>query len=124
MTEKKNAWKLLGHFDAKGRVSLAAAAVAVIFASETFIVRSGHYPIYMSVFALVAGGYAVYQAVKVKAMFGILVGLLALLWLNPLFGGNWFDAMNATFFLSHAIFAMCYGIAAYTYLRGVANGNR
>ncbi|MEN9342701.1 MAG: hypothetical protein RIR24_288 [Actinomycetota bacterium] len=110
-------WKPLGNYDKNSRVSIAVAAIAVIFALETFLNPAGNYEPFMSFLAFAAGGVAAYRAFKTKAYLGFLALPLALVWLNPLLGGNWFDSVSQVHFAAHSAFAMLFAIYAYTFMR-------
>jgi hypothetical protein len=40
---------------------------------------------------------------------------VALLWLNPILGGDWFESINPIMFLAHASMALLFALVAYTY---------
>lgn len=117
MTETKITWKLFGTYLKDGRVSVLASSIAVIFAAQTFVNPNGHYEVFMSVLAFVTAAWAGYQAYKTKAILGFLGIPVALIWVNPLVNGGWFDTVSVTFFFAHAAYAMLFALYAYTFLR-------
>lgn len=114
---KELGWKPLGNYAKEARVSIAVAAIAVIFAAETFLNPVGNYEPFMSALAFASAGVAGFRAFKTKAYLGFLAIPLSLLWLNPLLGGDWFDSISQVHFLAHAAFAMLFAIYAYTFMR-------
>ena len=110
-------WKPLGNYAKDARVSIAVAAIAVIFALETFLNPAGAYEPFMSALAFAAAAVAAYRAFKTKAYLGFLAVPLSLVWLNPLLGGDWFDSVSQVHFLAHSAFAMLFAIYAYTFMR-------
>ena len=110
-------WKPLGNYSKEARVSIAVAAIAVIFAAETFLNPAGRYEPFMSVLAFAAAAVAGFRAYRTKAYLGFLAIPLSLVWLNPLLGGDWFDSISQVHFMAHSAYAMLFAIYAYTFMR-------
>lgn len=109
-------WTLFGPRLEKPRPSLTIGAVAVIFASQTFLPADGDYPIYMTVLAWLTGVWITWFAVKKRAILGLTVLPISLLWLNPILGGDWFDVVGIEFLLTHSALALVCAACAYTFL--------
>lgn len=109
-------WSLLGQRPVPPSPSWAYVVLAFLLAAETFLVVQETYPLYMSVAVIAGGGYASFQAVKAKSMFGLTVLPVSLLWLNPVLGGDWFTSLNAIMFISHSVMALLFALVAYTFL--------
>jgi len=109
-------WTLLGQRPVPPSPSWAYVVLAFVLAAETFLVVQATYPLYMTVAVLVGGGYASYQAVRAKSLFGLTVLPFALIWLNPVLGGDWFSSLNATMFIAHSVMALMFALVAYTFL--------
>jgi hypothetical protein len=108
-------WSLFGVRPAKPRPNVIALVVAFFLGFETFVAVQDSYPVYMSVLALGASAWAVYQGIKAKALLSFVFIPVALIWLNPLLGGDWFSELGTNLFLSHAALAMLFAISAYTF---------
>lgn len=111
----ETSWSWFGPKLTQPRPSWVFLVLAFLFAAETFIEFSSSYPLYMTLLALGASGWAVSIAIKKKARVGLLFLPVAALWLNPLFSGDWFNSLNTISFLSHAVLAILFGIAGYTF---------
>ena len=116
MTEKL-AWKLVGTYRKDGRISVLVSSIAVIFAAQTFVNPNGNYEAFMCWLAFATAGWAAWQAYKTKAILGFVGIPVALVWLNPLLGGDWFSTVSVTFFFAHAAYAMLFAGFAYTFMR-------
>jgi hypothetical protein len=116
MTDSKT-WKIFGNYLKDGRISVLASAIAVLFAAQTFINPQGKYEDFMIVLAMASAAWAVVQAIKTKAIFGFIAVPLALVWLNPALGGDWFNSVSIIFFFAHAVYAMVFAVFAYTFMR-------
>lgn len=110
-------WKILGTFDKSDRPSGVTLVIAILIASETFINPQGNYPVYMSILALVSCAYLTYRGLKAKAILSLAFPLIAAVWLNPLFGGTWFDEIGVEFFAAHSLLALLTAIAGYSFMR-------
>jgi hypothetical protein len=109
-------WSLLGKRPVPPSPSWLYVVLAFLLAVETFLVAPDVYPLYMAVAVIAAGAWASYTAIAAKSLFGLTVLPVALLWLNPIFGGDWFTSLNAMMFLSHSAMAMMFALVAYTHL--------
>lgn len=116
MTEKL-AWSLFGTYRKDGRISVLVSAIAVIFAAQTFINPNGVYEDFMIWLAFATAAWVGYRAYKTKAIFGFAAFPVALTWLNPLLGGDWFDTVSVQFFFAHSVYAMLFAVYAYTFMR-------
>lgn len=116
MTEKL-AWKMFGTYRKDGRISVLASSIAVLFAAQTFVNPNGHYEVFMCWLAFATAGWATWQAYKSKAIAGFIGLPIALIWLNPMLGGDWFNTVSVTFFFAHAVYAMVFAFFAYTFMR-------
>ena len=114
MTDRR--WTLLGERPIPPSPSWTYVVIAFVLAAETFLQVEAVYPWYMSAIVLAAGAFASYKAISAKSIFGLLVFPAALIWLNPLLGGDWFLTLNPIMFLSHAAMAMLFALVAYSYL--------
>jgi hypothetical protein len=108
-------WTAFGPRRVRPRANLLGAVLAVMFAWPAMTAVDPKYPAYMITLALGAASWFTYLGVKARALVALLLLPVAMLWLNPLFGAEWFNRQGALFFLPHAVFAMLLGIAAYTY---------
>lgn len=116
MTEKFG-WSLFGTYRKDGRISVLVSSIAVIFAAQTFINPNGAYEAFMCWLAFATGAWATYRAYQTKAIFGFLAIPVALIWLNPVLGGDWFNTVSVPFFFAHAVYAMLFAGFAYTFMR-------
>lgn len=110
-------WSIFGNYDKSARPSGVTLVIAILFASETFLNPSDGYPVYMCWLAFLSCGYLTYRGLKAKAVISLAFPLLAALWLNPLFGGTWFDEIGVEFFIAHSALALLTATAAYTFMR-------
>lgn len=113
--EAKSSWSLLGNRPAKPRPNVIALVVAFLLGFETFVAVNESYPAYMSVLALGASTWALVLGIRAKALFSLAFLPVALIWLNPLLGGDWFSELGTTLFLSHSALAMLFAVSGYTY---------
>ena len=109
-------WTFSGPRLVQPRPSWTAAVLAFLFAWQVMMDVPPKYPMYMVLFAFLGAGYCVYAGAKARAWVSWLFVPVALLWLNPLLGLDWFNREGLPFFLPHAALAMLFAIAAYTYL--------
>lgn len=117
-------WTLFGQFDKTNRPSGITLAIAVIFAGETFVNSTSGYPAYMCWLALLSCGYLTYRGLKANAILSLAFPIVAALWLNPLFGGTWFDQIGVEFFLAHSALALLAAVAGFTFMRLAGTTNR
>lgn len=94
---------------------MPGVVLALFFALPVMTEVPPQYPAYMIGLALLASGYFAWMAIRSRALVGLLLPPVALLWLNPLFGADWFTAQGVAFFLPHAALAMLFGVAAYSF---------
>ena len=109
-------WTLFGSKLEKPRPNLTMSAVAVLFAAQTFVPGEGAYPIYMCVLAWASAAWITWFGIKKKALLALLALPISLLWLNPILGGTWFDAVGIEYLLTHAALALVWAGCAYTFL--------
>lgn len=110
-------WSLLGKFDREARPSGVTLVLAVLFAAETFLTPDASYPLYMSLLAIFSSIYLLVRGIRAKALVGLVFAVLPLPWLNPLLGGDWFNSLSWQFFTAHALLAMAFATAGYSYMR-------
>jgi hypothetical protein len=115
MNAKAN-WTLFGPKVEKPRPSLTVAAVAILFAAQTFTATEEQYPIYMCALAWISAAWLTWFAVKKSALIGLLTIPVSLLWLNPVTGGAWFSDMGIEYLLSHSALALVWAACAYTFM--------
>lgn len=113
--EANEQWTFIGPRPTRARPNPPAMALAVLFAWPAMVSVPAKYPVYMIVLALGASVWFTWLGVKAKAGYSLLLVPAALLWLNPVFGADWFVAEGPKFFLPHAVLAMLFACAAYTY---------
>lgn len=113
MTDQK--WTLLGARKVPPAPSWTFVVLAFLVGSETFLELAETYPLYMSLAVIGGGVWASISALNAKAIFGLMVLPVALLWLNPILGGDWFESINPMMFLAHASMALLFALVAYTY---------
>jgi hypothetical protein len=112
----KTAWTLFGPKIEKPRPSLTVAAVAILFAAQTFTPADEQYPIYMCVLAWLSAAWITWFAAKKYALIGLLAIPVSLFWLNPILGGTWFSSFGIEYLLTHAALALIWAACAYTFL--------
>ena len=100
--DAKTSWTLFGAKVEKPRPSLTVAAVAILFAAQTFTATEEQYPIYMCILAWLSDRWLTLFAVKKSALIGLLTIPITLLWLNPVLGGAWFSDFGIEYLLAHA----------------------
>ncbi len=113
--EAKLQWSLLGRRPAKPRPNIIALVVAFLLGFETFVAVADGYPLYMSFLALGASAWALVMGIQAKSLISFLFVPVALIWLNPLIGGDWFAEVGTTLFLAHSALAMLFAISGYTF---------
>lgn len=111
----KTSWSWSGEKLEKPNPSWVFLALGFVFAAETFLDFAEVYPLYMVILALGAGAFGAYLGIKKKAILGLVLIPVSALWLNPLFGGDWFDELNTFSFLAHGALALLFGLAGYTF---------
>lgn len=109
-------WTPFGPKIEKPRPSLTVAAVAILFAAQTFTATEEQYPIYMCVLAWLSAAWLTWFAVKKSALIGLLSIPVSLLWLNPVLGGAWFSDMGIEYLLAHSALALVWAACAYTFM--------
>lgn len=108
-------WSAFGARPVRVRASMLGIVLAIMFALPVMTSVSSDYPSYMALFAFCGAGWFVWLAWRARAIVGLFLVPVALLWLNPLFGGTWFTRQGAPFFLAHSAIALLFGIGAYTF---------
>jgi len=108
-------WSIFGPKLTKPKPSWVFLVLAFLFAAETLIEFGSSYPLYMTLIALGGAAWAVYLGVQQRAYFAFAFVPVASIWLNNFFGGEWFNSLNFISFLSHALLALLFGIAGYTF---------
>lgn len=108
-------WTAFGARLQRPRPSTPGIVLALFFALPVMTDVAPQYPAYMIALAILAAGYFTWLGVRARALVSLLLIPVALLWLNPLLGADWFTTQGAAFFLPHAALAMLFGIAAYTF---------
>lgn len=108
-------WSWFGPRPQRPRGNMPGVVVALFFALPVMTSVEPKYPAYMIVLAIGAAAWFTVLAVKARALIGMFLLPVSLLWLNPLFGAEWFTHEGPLFFLPHAALAMLIGTAAYTY---------
>lgn len=108
-------WSWFGPKLTKPSPSWIFLALGFIFAAETFLDFADSYPLYMVFLALGGGLWGAYLAFKKRAIVGMSLLPVSLLWLNPLMGGDWFSSLNTFSFLAHGALALLFGLAGYTF---------
>lgn len=109
-------WTIFGPRLEKARPNLSISAVAVIFASQTFLPSDGTYPVYMVFLAWISGAWIIWFGYKKRAILGLAAVPIATLWSNPLLGGHWFDKVGPEYLATHAALALVWAGCAYTFL--------
>lgn len=111
----ENRWTLFGPKLSSPKPSWVFLVLAFLFAAETFIEFGESYPLYMTLLALFSGAWAFYQGIKKRALIAVLFLPVAGLWLNNFYDGEWFSSLNPISFMAHALLAILFGIAGYTF---------
>ena len=111
----KAPWTALGVRPLHPRPSYVALALAMLLAWPVMESVDAKYPEYMIAIALGAAAWGTTLAVRARSIVGLLLVPVALLWLNPLFGADWFTHEGPVFFLSHSALALLLGTAGYTF---------
>lgn len=110
-----SAWSPLGDHPARPRPSAVGIVLAVLFAWPVMVSVPPVYPKYMVVFAFAAAAWFSFEGLRHHALVAWLFPPVALLWLNPLSGGEWFTRTGPAFFLPHAALALLCAVAAYSF---------
>lgn len=111
-----NGWTWFGERYAKARPNLTIAVISVIFAAQTFIPAEENYPLYMAFLAWLSAAWITRYAFKKKALLGLSAIPISLLWVNPVFGGSWFNEVGLTYLIVHSALALVWAGSAYTFL--------
>ena len=109
-------WTLLGPHVDRPRPNYLSLALSLIFAWPVMGEVPERYPLYMVGLAIIVSTGYVWLGVRAHAAFALLFIPIALLWLNPLLGMEWFNHQGPMFFLAHAAMALLFGVAGYTYM--------
>lgn len=112
----KAAWSAFGQKWVKPRPNLTFSALAIIFAAQTFVPVEGEYPLYMCFIAWLSAAWVSWVGFQKRAWIAAFAIPVSALWLNPLLGGSWFDAVGIEFLLVHSALALLYALYAYTFL--------
>ena len=112
---QSGAWTLLGPRHGRVRPSYTALVLAMLFAWPVMVAVPSTYPAYMTVLALGTGTWFAMLAFRARVIVGLLFIPVALLWLHPMFGAEWFTHEGPAFFLIHSAMALLLGVAGYTY---------
>lgn len=112
----KQQWTFFGPRLEKPRPSLSVCAVAVIFAAQTFVPGEGEYPLYMAFLAWISAAWITWFGIKKRALLAFFAAPISLLWLNPMFSGNWFDSVGLEYLLCHSALALVWAVCGYTFL--------
>ena len=110
-----NGWTLLGPTRARPRGSMLGIALALLIAPPNFERVPNRYPGYLVVFAIAGAAWFTYLAIRERALVGLLLLPVSLVWLNPFFGADWFVQQGWPFFVPHAVLSLLFATAAYTY---------
>lgn len=108
-------WTLVGPRRQRPRANMVGAVLAVMFALPAMTSVPAKYPAYMIPLAVLAASWFTYLGIRARALVSFLLLPVSLIWLNPLFGADWFTHEGPAFFLAHAALALLFGTAAYTY---------
>ena len=116
-------WRFFGSYSKDIKPNFMGQVFAVLVAAQTFTDPGEKYPWLMALLIIAGAFYVGWLAIKTKSIFGLVVPLVSLIWLNPLFGGDWFNNIPV-FFFSQAALALLFGISAYTFLRGNSSARK
>ena len=97
-------------------VSLAALAIALIVAFETFFVYDAGYDVFTNVLIILACAWAFVRALQTKSMIGLLFLPIGLIWILPLLGFTFFDQIGTAHFLAHSTLSVMFAVAGFTFL--------
>lgn len=122
-TSRPLIWTFLGTYTKDNKPNLMGQVFAVLIAAQTFSDPAQQYPWLMALLIIAGSFYVGWLAIKAKSVIGLLIPVASLLWVNPLFGGDWFFNIPV-FFFSQAALALLFGTAAYTYLRGTSSASK
>lgn len=110
-----NGWTLLGPTRVRPKGSMLGIALALIMALPNFEAVPARYPGYLVLIALGGAAWFTYLGIRARAYVGLVLLPVALLWLNPFLGADWFVKQGLLFFLPHAALSLLFATAAYTY---------
>jgi hypothetical protein len=115
-TPAKKTW-LAAKFDPK-RYSLIPLVVAGLLAYETFSpIDTAAYSWISAAGVVVAAGWALFKGVKAKAWWALIFAPIFTIWLMPIVGWQIFISFGqALGFIVHAIAALAFAVAAYSFL--------
>ena len=108
----KKTW-LSEHFQ---RGSYSATALVLAFIIAIAPTQMASYPLYMSAVVILGSFWALYVAAKKRIWWASVFLVFVAIWLLPLIGVQFFAAQVALGFIIHAICALCFGLAGYTFL--------
>jgi hypothetical protein len=98
----------------RGNYSATALVLAFIIAIAPTQMAS--YPLYMSILVLAGSGWALFVAVRKRVLWAVVFVAYAFTWSLPLLGVQFFAEQVALGFVIHAICALSFGLAGYTFL--------
>lgn len=111
----KSPWSFFGERPKRPAPGWTALVLAFIFASQAFIAPTDPYPVYMIAIALLGSGWMIYLGIKKRAILAFLFLPAAALFLSPMIGVDSFTAFTPIMFSAHALIALCFGLAGYSY---------
>lgn len=107
---------LLGRFEKADKPNLMAQIFSVLTAAQVFSDPAAKYPWLMAVLIIVGAAYVSYLAWAKNSILGLAILPVSLSFINPALGGTLFNNVP-TFFFAHALMALLFATAAYTFLR-------
>lgn len=116
-SQNKPGWQLIGSQLKRGRFSLTALVFGFLVAFQTFgDIQNSNYSIPFAVIVLAGCLWAGVQALRRRIIFGLAFFPFGVFWLMPLLGFEFFREVPVLGFLIHAIVALLFGVAGYSYL--------
>lgn len=112
-------FSLMGQFAPTDKPNLMAQIFSVLIAAQAFTDPAEKYPWLMAVLVMLGAAYLSYLAWPKGSVLGLAIFPASLVFIDPAFGGTLFTNVPV-FFFAHAVLALLFAAAAFSYLRAPA----
>ena len=110
---------IFGNYQTADKPNLMAQLFSVLIAAQAFTDPAEKYPWLMAALVMLGAFWLSYQAWGKRSILGLAIFPASLIFVDPAFGGSLFTSIPV-FFFAHAVLALLFAAAAFTYLRAPA----
>ena len=114
---------IFGQYLPADKPNLMAQLFSVLIAAQAFTDPAEKYPWLMAALVMLGAFWLSYQAWGKRSILGLLIFPASLIFVDPAFGGTLFTNIPV-FFFAHAVLALLFAGAAFTYLRAPVRKKR